>query len=245
MYPLSEKQMHYTAALKVKSNSVKELTVFDAMKMWDSTLLMLKMHRVCSSLSDAAELFERGQHTLRPSFGVQVAVPKSLKGRSIKDVLSQFGGSKVVWAETKYDGERAQIHVQITNGVPRIKIFSKSKRDSTLDRMAVHPVILECLNLDRHTGNSKVRQDVILDAEMVPFSGNKIEEFWRIRNLIEETAVGTRARRNPEPETRSEPQDTQNTDHSQQSGNINSGLQLGLVFFDVMYLNGESLLATS
>ncbi|ESK96426.1 atp dependent dna ligase domain protein [Moniliophthora roreri MCA 2997] len=244
MYPLSEKQMHYTAALKVKSNSVEELTIFDAMKMWDPTLSMLKMHRVCSSLSDAADSFERGQCTFKPSFGVQIAVPKSQKGRSIKNVLSHFEGSEVVWAETKYDGERAQIHVQITNGVPRVKIFSKSKRDSTLDRIAVHPIILECLSLDRHIGSSKVRRDVILDAEMVPFSGNKIEEFWRIRNLIEETAVGARARRNPVPESRVETQETQETDHSQQSGSINNGLQLGLVFFDVMYLNGESFLTT-
>lgn len=45
-----------------------------------------------------------------------------------------------IWAETKYDGERAQIHVSYEeNGEMNIMIFSKSKRDSTMDRIAVHP----------------------------------------------------------------------------------------------------------
>lgn len=44
-----------------------------------------------------------------------------------------------IWAETKYDGERAQIHVKYDQtGEISIMIFSKSKRDSTMDRIAVH-----------------------------------------------------------------------------------------------------------
>lgn len=50
-----------------------------------------------------------------------------------------FKKSSVVWAETKYDGERAQIHVWVDGkGKLRIKIFSKQGRDSTLDRFAIH-----------------------------------------------------------------------------------------------------------
>ena len=48
-------------------------------------------------------------------------------------------GSQAVWAETKYDGERTQIHVQVDEDMQsRITIFSKSQRDSTLDRHGVH-----------------------------------------------------------------------------------------------------------
>lgn len=44
-----------------------------------------------------------------------------------------------MWVETKYDGERAQIHVWFDeDGSPRIRIFSKSGRDSTLDRAGIH-----------------------------------------------------------------------------------------------------------
>jgi hypothetical protein len=74
MYPLSEKQLHYSAALKIKSNSIKELTIYDAMKIWDPTFSMLKIHRVCYSLGDAADVFQRGEKRFRPSFGIQLAV---------------------------------------------------------------------------------------------------------------------------------------------------------------------------
>ncbi|KAK7061121.1 hypothetical protein VNI00_000857 [Paramarasmius palmivorus] len=240
MYPLSEKQLHYSAALKIKSNSIKELTIYDVMKIWDPTFSMLKIHHVCYSLGDAADVFQRGEKRFRPSFGIQLAVPKSRKGRSIHDALSPFQASEIIWAETKYDGERAQIHIQVTNGTPTIKIFSKSKRDSTNDRIAVHPVILECLGLADQSRTSQVRRDVILDAEMVPFSGEKIEEFWRIRGLIQDTAIGACARRKPAPDFQ---EDTQETDYSPHLDRSDD-LCLGLVFFDIMHLNGESLLST-
>ena len=41
--------------------------------------------------------------------------------------------------ETKYDGERAQIHVWLEDdGTSHIKIFSKSGRESTWDRAGIH-----------------------------------------------------------------------------------------------------------
>jgi DNA ligase-4 len=119
-----------------------------------------------------------------------------------------------VWGETKYDGERAQIHVQVAeDGSSRITIFSKSKRDSTLDRHAVHGIIRAALGLDSGTAPGKackIKQNVILDAEMVAFRGEVVDgelflhnffpvsndlfaEFWRIRQLIGDTAYGIRA----------------------------------------------------
>ncbi|KAJ8094352.1 hypothetical protein PM082_010786 [Marasmius tenuissimus] len=232
MYPLCEKQMHYTAALKdFKSNCVIELSRFSAMKAWDPSLSLLKSHRVCSSLEDAAAAFERGKAMSVPVLGVQIEIPKSQKGRNLSHALSCIPNSRSVWAETKYDGERAQIHIQLTNGVPRIKIFSKSGRDSTNDRAAVHPIILECLS-NSNVGN------IILDAEMVACNGKTIESFWKIRPLIEKTAVGAR-RKVPE-EVEEETQDTQFTQSSAES---DCPSHLALVFFDVMFLDGESLMS--
>jgi DNA ligase-4 len=66
-------------------------------------------------------------------------IPKSIKGRGCVDALRHFATSHKVWAETKYDGERAQIHVEVReDGGSHITIFSKSKRDSTLDRYGIH-----------------------------------------------------------------------------------------------------------
>jgi DNA ligase 4 len=69
----------------------------------------------------------------------ELQIPKSLKGRGCLHALQTFNGSNKVWAETKYDGERAQIHVEVLDdGGSRITIFSKSKRDSTMDRWGIH-----------------------------------------------------------------------------------------------------------
>ncbi|KAG7093893.1 hypothetical protein E1B28_007532 [Marasmius oreades] len=233
MYPLCEKQLHYTTALKeFRSNCVIELSRFNAMKAWDPTYALIKNHRVCCSLDNACDAFERNEPITKPTVGAQLEVPKSQKGRDFRHALSFLSRSKKVWAETKYDGERAQIHVKITNGRPKIKIFSKSKRDSTDDRIAVHSIILECLGLDTSTF-----EDVILDAEMVPFNGEKIEGFWKIRRLIESTASG--ARRKVAKDTEPESPETQFTQSSKEE---DCPSHLGLIFFDVMHLNGRSLL---
>ena len=78
-------------------------------------------------------------------------IPKSIKGTSCSqamDAISRKTAFDVgpTWAETKYDGERAQIHVQLVPGSEtgkksnrwKITIYSKSGRDSTLDRAGVH-----------------------------------------------------------------------------------------------------------
>ena len=75
-----------------------------------------------------------------------------------------------VWAEVKYDGERAQIHIEILSAVKeKITIFSKSKRDSTHDRRAIHSTIRHAIGLceTSPTEHRKVKQNVTLDAEIV------------------------------------------------------------------------------
>lgn len=49
--------------------------------------------------------------------------------------------STKLYLETKYDGERMQIHVDMGNLVQPVTIFSKSKRDSTMDRQATHAYV--------------------------------------------------------------------------------------------------------
>ncbi|KAJ7043390.1 hypothetical protein C8F04DRAFT_718106 [Mycena alexandri] len=235
LYPLAE--THYTVALKsFNSVAVVQLSKEDAMKAWDPSRQMLNIYRVRAGLDDAAAAFDAGiTGTVMPLIGTPVEIPKSEKGRGCGHALEILQASKEVWAETKYDGERAQIHVQILEGNrSRITIFSKSKRDSTLDRHAIHSVIREALGLNS-SSSSKTKSDVILDAEMVAWHGDKIDEFWRIRSLVEHTAYGAR----------NKPHDDIPADYSQVSlmTDVSDDRRLGLVFFDILLLNSKSLLS--
>ncbi|KAG5653322.1 hypothetical protein H0H81_001062 [Sphagnurus paluster] len=232
LYPLRD--THYIASLLGhNSASTKMLSKDDAMK---------------CDLTETARRFElpleeRGPNI--PGIGIPVAIPKSEKGRGPRHALEYFCQSQQIWAETKYDGERAQIHVEILSHRANITIFSKSKRNSTWDRKAVHENIYHALGISMDgmlNRESRFCKNVILDAEMVAFHGERIDEFWRIRSLIEQTASGIRAKRRNVPaefEADSElfSQSSMRTDYIETR-------RLGLVFFDVLFLDSNSLLMT-
>lgn len=112
------------------------------MKAWDPSGSMIKIYKVRAKLDEAAVGFEAGGTLVAAHlrWGVPVEVPKSIKGRSPLHALEFLDTDGEIWAETKYDGERAQIHIRFCgDGEAKVVIFSKSKRDSTLDRIAVHP----------------------------------------------------------------------------------------------------------
>ncbi|KAK0467324.1 uncharacterized protein EV420DRAFT_1636338 [Desarmillaria tabescens] len=210
--------------------SPSALSKEDAMKIWDPTKSMLQSYSYAATLEDAAAAFENGVTISAPKLGI----PKSLKGQGCSHALSLLRSAKVVWVETKYDGERAQIHVEVLpSGIPNITIFSKSKRDSTQDRAAVHSIVVDGLGPDLKRGRIR---NAILDAEMVAHNGERIDEFWRIRKLVENTAVGPRARKRPSVISESQ--------SSLLSDDGNEERHLALVFFDVLYLNSVSLLSS-
>ncbi|KAJ7435078.1 hypothetical protein B0H11DRAFT_685749 [Mycena galericulata] len=244
LYPLTE--THYTVALKAyNSVAVTHLNKEDAMKAWDPSCRMLAIYRVRSGLDDASAAFEAGiTDTSMPRIGTPVEISKSEKGRSCLHALEMLRTSHEIWAETKYDGERAQIHVEIlADGDSRITIFSKSKRDSTLDRHGIHGLIRQalCLPEERHAGRgqcsaSQVRSNVILDAEMVAWHEGKIDEFWRIRSLVEHTAIG------PRHNTVQDDSPINNYSQASLMTDVSDDRHLGLVFFDILFLNSKSLL---
>lgn len=96
-----------------KSNAVHELTAQQAMRAWHP--IMPKIYRVRASLDAAAEGVEHlangaaFDEVVRPQVGVQIEIPKCLKGEGCQRVINTLKGcghNAVVWAETKYDGER-------------------------------------------------------------------------------------------------------------------------------------------
>ncbi|KZT70831.1 hypothetical protein DAEQUDRAFT_688765 [Daedalea quercina L-15889] len=253
LYPLPENETHYTALLtQYKSNALEQLSKFDAMRIWDPSGRMLVAYRVRACLDEAALAYEQvtsgdvGNLSLSPKVGTPVQIPKCSKGQSCGQSLRLLRSSKRVWAETKYDGERTQIHVDIGAGCPRITIYSKSGRDSTMDRVAIHPLLLSAIGFD--SPSCKVKKNVILEAEMVAYSEalHRIDEFWRIRSLISTTAVGPRHTRHPRQPVGSDSQDTMAGSQCSLISNASDdgARHLALVFFDILFLDDTSLLSS-
>ncbi|KAK2603492.1 hypothetical protein QQS21_004352 [Conoideocrella luteorostrata] len=120
--------------------------------------------------------------TVQPKLGVKVGRQNWFKGRSIKHCLDMGGGRMSV--ENKIDGEYCQIHVSISDGKPRVQIFSKSGKDSTEDRHKLHGAIVRSLGLGRSSCN--VRKGCILEGELVVYDDaqGKILPFHKIRNHV-------------------------------------------------------------
>ncbi|KAI5120358.1 hypothetical protein M0805_006881 [Coniferiporia weirii] len=218
------------------------------MRIWDPSHALVDCYKLRSTLEDAIQLFETGGAQLfRPKVGVPIQIPKCYKARGCIDGLKRFGSAPSVWAETKYDGERMQIHVTVTGeGKSHITIFSKSKRDSTMDRASTHWIIREAIGLSNKpmeglsTPNipreSEFMTSVILEGEMVAFEKDAgIDEFWRIRELVESTAHGVRS--NVYRTSRS------NVNVPRCPSRPDANRHLAIVFFDILFLNGNSLLS--
>ncbi|EPS39832.1 hypothetical protein H072_6425 [Dactylellina haptotyla CBS 200.50] len=148
----------------------------------------------CSpNLEDKDELVEAGRKLLVPEIGVKVGRPVFVKAVNCERV---FQVTKLdTWAlERKYDGEYCQIHIDLTKGKDWLKIFSKSGRDSTQDRIGCHSIIRECLQLDSPQ-KRVVRQRCILEAELLVYSEKEdcIASFHTIRNHVMRagTYIGT------------------------------------------------------
>jgi ATP-dependent DNA ligase len=79
-----------------------------------------------------------------PKVGVPIASPEMQKGQACQAVCEQISRvSEACWVETKYDGFRMQIHIDLTlERQEQIKFFGKDRRDRTKYRtevIAYHP----------------------------------------------------------------------------------------------------------
>ncbi|GJE91101.1 DNA ligase 4-like protein [Phanerochaete sordida] len=247
LYPL--KETHYRAQLlEYNSKAVCMLTKEQAMKVWDPTGKLSQAARMCASIEEAVAAYEHPEGLLQPKIGVPVPIPKCIKGKGCKDSLNVLKEASKVWIETKYDGERAQIHVEVDDtGRSKITIFSKSKRDSTMDRYATHSIIRDALGLpDPFEGGGdstitpRIKRNVIIEAEMVAYSDTtrKVDEFWRIRSLIASTAIGVRGASYK----KAQPHDDCSQSSLLSNASDDGARRLALVFFDVLLVDDECLL---
>ncbi|KAH8908711.1 hypothetical protein BR93DRAFT_950440 [Coniochaeta sp. PMI_546] len=156
---------------------------------------------------------------LKPKLGVKVSRLTWLKGRSIKHCLDMCRGR--ISCEEKLDGEYCQIHIDLTKGRNCIQIFSKSGKDSTKDRAALHEAIRRSLRIgDR---SCPLKKGCILEGELLVYDDNqqKILEFDKIRKHVSRSGVFLGIE-----------QDSQAHPHE----------HLMIIYFDALMIDDDSLL---
>ncbi|KAJ9143762.1 DNA ligase 4 [Pleurostoma richardsiae] len=157
---------------------------------------------------------------LRPVPGVKIGRQPWLKARSIKHCLDMGQGR--MSCEKKYDGEYCQIHIDLSKGRNCIQIFSKSGKDSTSDRAALHSVIRTSLDIGKPS--CKIKKACILEGELLVYSkkDRKILGFEKIRKHVSRSGafIGTNM-------------DSQAHEYE----------HLMIVYFDLLLVDDESLLS--
>ncbi|KAF1986569.1 hypothetical protein K402DRAFT_454217 [Aulographum hederae CBS 113979] len=120
---------------------------------------------------------------LTPKIGVKIGRPPFEKARSISHCLKMVGKGR--WnAEQKYDGEYCEIHIDLEQSPNWIKIYSKSGKESTKDRAAIHQTIRKSLCIE--TPLCKFKRRCILLGELLVYSDEerRILDFHKIRKHV-------------------------------------------------------------
>ncbi|KAL8279100.1 hypothetical protein RQP46_008558 [Phenoliferia psychrophenolica] len=183
-----------------------EITLRDAMAAWHPKVPLL--YGLTADLdvvmAETENLeWEAGVYKRRPLIGTPAQVPKSIRPSTCSRATAGLKGD--VSIETKYDGERLQVHIDTNLPYDKqIKIFSKSGRDSTDDRSRLHPVIRASLGLPLSFGDAfcepllanrlgnrgsscpqTSHSRFIVEGEMVSFNEdeNRIDEFWTLASV--------------------------------------------------------------
>ncbi|KAI0592842.1 hypothetical protein F4775DRAFT_599219 [Biscogniauxia sp. FL1348] len=155
---------------------------------------------------------------LKPKLGMKVGRQPWFKARSIQHCL-KMGRGRDISCEQKIDGEYCQIHIDRSKGFDCIQIFSKSGKDSTMDRESLHGAIRDSLKLD--SPDCPVKEGCILEGELVVYStrDNKILPFHKIRKHVNRSGsfLGTKL-------------DSQRHHHE----------HLMIVYYDLLMLDGAS-----
>ncbi|KAL2143251.1 hypothetical protein VTI28DRAFT_10623 [Corynascus sepedonium] len=151
------------------------LKVQDDLTVAGRILDTLKRDRTVTGKSELSEY-------LKPTLGVKIGRQTWFKGRSIKHCLSMVQGR--ISCEEKMDGEYCQIHIDLSKGFHCIQIFSKSGKDSTRDRMALHDSIRKSLQLGQPS--CPLKRSCILEGELVVYSDkhHKVLDFHKIRKHV-------------------------------------------------------------
>jgi DNA ligase 4 len=120
---------------------------------------------------------------LKPQVGTMIQRSSYHKARSIKHCCDMASRRRIS-VERKYDGEYCQVHIDISKGKECIKIFSKSGKDSTDDRICLHGAIANALKLGKK--DCTVKKQCILEGELLIWheKEQRILPFEKIRKHV-------------------------------------------------------------
>ncbi|KAK3955359.1 ATP dependent DNA ligase [Pseudoneurospora amorphoporcata] len=157
---------------------------------------------------------------LQPKLGVKVGRQHWIKGRSLQQCL-QMGYGRMS-CEEKYDGEYCQVHIDLSKGYDCIQIFSKSGKDSTRDRRALHEPIRQSLHLNKPS--CPFKKGCILEGELLVYSDKeeKILDFYKIRKHVSRSGAFL---------------------STEQDSQRNPWEHLMIVYYDILMVDDDSLLA--
>jgi len=150
--------------------------------------------------------------TIRAGVPLKPMLAKPTNG--VSQVLDRFQDIAFT-CEYKYDGERAQIHMEVKKGKPEFKIYSRNSEDNTSKYPDIRAFMPSAVSLDEQDGNYV--SSFILDAEAVAYDIKK-------KALLPFQILSTRARK-----------DVDESDVK---------IQVIVCVFDILFLNGKSLLET-
>ncbi|KAK5058533.1 hypothetical protein LTR84_010796 [Exophiala bonariae] len=178
---------------------------------------------------ELSSLYTKAARVIRPILGVMVQRQSYQKARSMRHCIQistpkdpDRQGTLPMQIERKYDGEYCQIHVDLSKAEgDRIKIFSKSGKDSTADREGLHRAIEDSLLLDDI--KCPIGKNCILEGELLVWNREKqqIQPFHVIRKYVLHggRSIGT---------SKDSPKDKDEN--------------LMIMYFDLLYIDDHSLL---
>lgn len=155
------------------------INVYDT---FEAAVSMLRGRGVPSTLPEG-QRDSKPVGILTPKVGVKLGRSRYTVARSVKHAVGMISHQRMS-VERKYDGEYCQIHIDLTAEENWIKIFSKSGKDSTVDRTGVHEAIKNSLRVGRkECGFSR---KCILEGELVVWSDREkdILDFCKIRKHV-------------------------------------------------------------
>lgn len=172
-------------------------------------------------VKDRHALYERAAIHVLPKLGVMIQRQPYYKARTINH-CAQMAGRRTMNVERKYDGEYCQIHIDLSEMEgARIKIFSKSGKDSTTDREGLHRAIEDSLLLD--DVKCPIKKNCILEGELLVWNRKReqIQPFHIIRKYVLHggRTIGT---------AKDSPKDKDDN--------------LMIMYYDLLYIDDESLL---
>jgi hypothetical protein len=94
-----------------------------------------------SDLTTIANLLYSEDHNIVPRIGVPISIPSSHKAHGCRHACKMMADyDQSCYVETKYDGQRMQIHVDLSLPLDQqVQIFSKDRKNSTKHREEIIP----------------------------------------------------------------------------------------------------------